>query len=261
MARVISLAIDLNINIVSFKGGGAVNTIPRECTLRVIVPNNNCDNFREIINREFNIIKDELQPIEPNVSLSIENVQSCDTCYDSYSTQKILDVISLSPNGAIRMNPYLPEETQTSISLSVIGLEENKLYIHFFARSDSLNQLKEVKRCLECLSRQTGCTISNAFNEFPGWEPNPNSSIFVTLKESYDQLKLYPTPPRVYSVHAGLECGLIIGRYPDMQCVSIGPLITNAHTPDEALHVETTAPFYAILKNTISSFAVNNQKL
>jgi len=54
-----------------------------------------------------------------------------------------------------------------------------------------------------------------------------------------------------------LECGLIIGKYPNMECCSIGPYITNAHTPDEALHVETVLPFYTILKDTISRFAKN----
>jgi len=154
------------------------------------------------------------------------------------------------------MNPYIPEEVQTSISLSIIGLEnEKEAFVHFFARSDSDSQLDEVKRSLVSIARISGLNVSERFNSFPGWSPNTNTKIYSLLKESYDELKLYDKPPRVYSIHAGLECGLIIGRYPDMECVSIGPLITNAHTPDEALHIDTVSPFYNVLKDTLIRFA------
>lgn len=95
-----------------------------------------------------------------------------------------------------------------------------------------------------------------------GWKPNYESPLLATVLATHKQLfedasrtKSPLPPPQVYSVHAGLECGPIMLRYPTLHCVSIGPLVVGAHTPDEKLNVETVGPFYAWLRETVQNLA------
>jgi dipeptidase D len=106
---------------------------------------------------------------------------------------------------------------------------------------------------LDNLALLAGAESSNTFGNFPGWEPDVKSDLVQTLVQTHE--KLFQTTPKVYSVHAGLECGLLQGPYPDLVCASIGPQIDGAHSPDERLKLSSVQPWYNWLKSTISVLA------
>ena len=41
------------------------------------------------------------------------------------------------------------------------------------------------------------------------------------------------------AIHAGVECGLLAGKRPELDCVSIGPDLTEIHTPRERMSISS----------------------
>jgi dipeptidase D len=86
---------------------------------------------------------------------------------------------------------------------------------------------------------------------YPGWKPNTDSPILKKAVSTYESL--YGKTPAVKAIHAGLECGLIGEKYPGIDMISIGPTVTDVHSPDEQIHIATVPKFWdfllALLKN------------
>jgi dipeptidase D len=73
------------------------------------------------------------------------------------------------------------------------------------------------------------------------------------VAESYK--RLFGQEPVVRSIHAGLECGLFLEKYPDLDMVSFGPTIRNAHSPDERIHIKATEKFWLQLVDILQTIA------
>eukprot|EP01130_Rhizamoeba_saxonica_P003617 TRINITY_DN1510_c0_g1_i1.p1 TRINITY_DN1510_c0_g1~~TRINITY_DN1510_c0_g1_i1.p1 ORF type:complete len:344 (+),score=101.53 TRINITY_DN1510_c0_g1_i1:756-1787(+) len=249
------------ILIQSITGGTAINTIPREVSAVVFVENENITRFTDNVSDVFQQENEMHAVVETNLNFTSKVTEVGNTTvYDSELSKNLIIALNMSPSGVLSYSDVLPDEVESSICLSIIGEENNTPYIHFFPRFNTdeqgeltLNQLVDITSAIN------GATISEKFNAFPGWNPDTSTMILKSLKRSFEKETYYDEPATEYSIHAGLECGLLIGRYPDMQAVSIGPTIENAHTPDEALYVDSVLPFYNVLKETLRDFAEENK--
>jgi dipeptidase D len=56
--------------------------------------------------------------------------------------------------------------------------------------------------------------------------------------------------------HAGLECSVILGKYPWLDVVSLGPTMKSPHTTQERALIETVVPFWELLKKTLEDVPV-----
>jgi len=207
------------------------------------------------------------------------------------STQRVVDLMLTTPHGVLRMNPDIPKEVDMSVSFSLLELKapggdsldeksvaptqsnghksadpsgkatktvHEPLVVHLFARANTDRQMDEIERKLDAIARLSGATACERLNYFPGWAPDIRAPAVVDVATAHQTL--FGKPPRVYSVHAGLECGWISARYPKIQCVSIGPKIENAHTPDEALDIASVKPFFDWLRASIETIAKRTAK-
>jgi len=86
---------------------------------------------------------------------------------------------------------------------------------------------------------------------YPGWTPNPDSAVAKIAAEAYK--KLFGNDPVVKSIHAGLECGLFLEKYPELDMVSFGPTIRGAHSPDERISIETVDKFWKLLVEVLAN--------
>jgi dipeptidase D len=86
---------------------------------------------------------------------------------------------------------------------------------------------------------------------YPGWAPNPHSELLETVKKAY--IELYKDEPKVLAIHAGLECGLFLEKYPYLDMVSIGPQMYGVHSPQERLSIPSTGRCYQWLCRVLSS--------
>ena len=72
-----------------------------------------------------------------------------------------------------------------------------------------------------------------------------------TAIKTYEDL--YNVTPAIKAIHAGLECGLFLKKYPGLDMISFGPTMRGVHSPDEKLNLPAVEKFWnplaAILKN------------
>ena len=72
------------------------------------------------------------------------------------------------------------------------------------------------------------------------------------MAKAYEHL--FNKKAKITAIHAGLECGLFLEKYPHLDMVSVGPTMQGVHSPDERLHIEDTQKFWKLLVTTLENF-------
>ncbi len=103
---------------------------------------------------------------------------------------------------------------------------------------------------VECALALSGAEIKHS-NGYPGWKPNPQSPILEVSAKVYK--KLFKQEAKVKAIHAGLECGLFLEKYPELDMISIGPTMRGVHSPDEKLHIPSVEKFWKFLTEVLIS--------
>lgn len=80
---------------------------------------------------------------------------------------------------------------------------------------------------------------------YPGWVPDLSSRALQVAQGVYRAK--FGLDPAIKVIHAGLECGLIGAKYPRVEMVSFGPVIRDAHSPDERVEIESVGHFWELL--------------
>jgi dipeptidase D len=241
-----------SLRVVALSSGSVINTIPREGTVRLQVSGgaDGAAALRALLETKFAQIVATYAPIETTLAIDVADVAEPASALDAESTRRLIDALDLHEHGPIKFNAHNLAEVDTSISLSIVELGDASLTLHSFCRSFSQAHSDQVHRRLASLARAVNGSASEPFNAFPGWVPNMTSKALAAVKQV--ATRVYGFEPRIYSVHAGLEVGFFCAKYPDMHCVSFGPDIHDAHTPDESLDCTTVMPYYELLRDSLS---------
>jgi dipeptidase D len=84
---------------------------------------------------------------------------------------------------------------------------------------------------------------------YSAWQYRPDSHLRDVMVEAFRAV--YGEEPRIAALHAGLECGILSGKMPDLDCISFGPDLTNIHTPRERLHIASTERTWKLTLETL----------
>lgn len=242
---------NLEFSLTSFKAGNLRNAIPREGKTVVSIDLKNKELFEKKILEITTILKDEFQIQESNLNIGFTQVDPIKKHTDSQFQKTFIKAISALHNGVFTMNAKIPELVETSNNVARIILENGILQVacltRSFSESGKTNMLNSIKSVFELANYKV--TIAG---DYPGWEPNPNTEICATLKNTYEDL--FKETPNIMACHAGLECGILGTHYPNMEMISFGPTIRGAHSPDEKVNIQSTQKFWKyfleILKRT-----------
>ena len=189
-------------------------------------------------------VKKELAKPEPDFFMKYEPVRMNPTVITDADTQKIINAVMIAPNGVIRMSKDMEGLVETSLNLAKMHTNGKKFIIQALLRSSVDTAKEALAERLVCLAELAGgtCQLTGAY---PGWKPNMESGLLKTMKDTYK--KLYGKEPAVVAIHAGLECGLLGGKYPDMEMISFGPTLNSPHSPDERANIESSKKFFDYL--------------
>lgn len=240
-----------DIRIACFDGGNLRNAIPREAYAIITLPSK----FKENVRVDLNIYAAEMEGVweisEPKLKISLESTDKPAFVIDKESSSNLMDVIYACPHGVFSMSSKMPGMVETSTNLASVKFsEENKIKITTSQRSDIDSEKYNIAQMVG-----TTLTMANAKIEhsdgYPGWAPNPSSEILTTAVDSYK--KLFGIEPVVRSIHAGLECGLFLEKYPNMDMISFGPTLRDVHSPDEKINIETVEKFWRHLLDIIQN--------
>jgi len=241
------------IRISKFTGGNLRNAIPREAFAEIVVPSRFDASFNAYMSTFSNIVKNELETTEPDLSISSHPAELPPFLVDLSTQDRLLNALYACPHGVISMSPAIPNFVDTSTNLASVKMADKTIEIGTSQRSSSEPAKDDVVNMVESVFRLAGCKISHD-EGYPGWTPNPNSYILDITRQAY--VNLFQKEPKVLAIHAGLECGIIGEKYPGIDMISYGPTIKGAHSPDERLEIMTVQKFWdltiEILKNVKS---------
>jgi dipeptidase D len=236
---------DFHLGLSIFDGGNLRNAIPREAYAIFTIPADLEDNFKDYYHRFTDTLKLELRDFEPELSFQLSSSDQPETVLTRKRQRRLFNALYSCPHGVVTWSPTLKGLVETSTNLASIKFtEQNKVIVTTSQRSSVDSAKKNIAdRVASCFA--LGGAIVEHSDGYPGWTPDPDSEILNITKVVY--AGLFGEEPVVRAIHAGLECGLILEKYPGLDMLSFGPTIKGAHTPSERINIETTEKFWKLL--------------
>lgn len=241
----------INLKLADFNGGNLRNAIAREAALLVVLPGNKS----EILARDFEQFKSEVifefERAEPGLKLALESTELPVFTIDNETQEKLINALMACPHGVLEMSTRMEGMVETSTNLASVKFTgDDKIVVTTSQRSEIESRKHYAAQMVEAVFNLAGAEVAHS-DGYPGWTPNPDSEVLKITVKSYEQL--FGVKPIVRSIHAGLECGLFLEKYPGLDMVSFGPTIRGAHSPDERLDIGTTQKFWVHLVDVLES--------
>ncbi|MDR1416038.1 MAG: aminoacyl-histidine dipeptidase, partial [Prevotellaceae bacterium] len=226
------------VQLASLEGGNLRNAIPREAFALIVAPSAVVDGVKQEVATLAQTIANEYAAVEDvrKVKIALEPVAAPKKVMNADSQRALLNAVLACPNGVIRMSDAIPGLVETSTNLAIVRVGEGKASASCLLRSSVDSAKEHLAECMES-SFSLGGMQSRFTGGYPGWKPNPNSAILKAMCDLYE--KMFSQKPHVRAIHAGLECGLLGGVYPQLDMISFGPTILNPHSPDERVEVSS----------------------
>ncbi|MDD2380344.1 MAG: aminoacyl-histidine dipeptidase [Mariniphaga sp.] len=239
------------MELANFTGGNLRNAIAREASTVVVIPKNQKEIFLEAFEKFSQQMRVEYMINEPGLKLKIEKTTHPEFVLTAPSQNNLLSSLYACPHGVLEMSSRMEGMVETSTNLaSVKFVEKDTIRITTSQRSELESRKYYAAEMVRSVFKLAKAGISHS-DGYPGWTPNPESKVLKIAIDSYKQL--FKTNPKVRSIHAGLECGLFLEKYPHLDMISFGPTIKGAHSPDERLNIETTEKFWKHLTDILEN--------
>ncbi len=239
-----------NIKLADFNGGNLRNAIAREAFAIVSAPSVNKENVVADFNIFSSGVKTEFEKNEPGLQLKIETAEIPDFVIDDKTAQNLLNAVYACPHGVLEMSARMPGMVETSTNLASIKFIDDNIVVTTSQRSEIETRKYFAASMVEAVFELAGAKVVHSAG-YPGWTPNPGSNVLKITVDSY--CRLFGIEPVVRSIHAGLECGLFLKKYPSLDMVSFGPTIRGAHSPDERVSIEATQRFWKHLVDVLGN--------
>ena len=255
MVRFVREAIEeCDARLASWHGGNMRNAIPFKAEVVLTLPKENIEALKELVDDWKEDFIDEFKTIETNgIEFYAEDVETPAKEVPVEVQDNLVNAIYACHNGVIRMIPSYPDVVETSSNLAIIDIEGGKAALKILARSSREDMKDYVVKTLESCFNMAGMKVETA-GSYGGWDPNPDSEILNLLLRVYKELN--GEDGIVQVDHAGLECSVILGKYPHLDVVSLGPTLRSPHTTTERALWATTEPFWALLKKALEEIPV-----
>ena len=231
-------------------GGGKSNAIARDCRAVIAVPDPKAtaERFEAYAAR----VREEYKDDEPELKFSCSDSHFNEKAVDDETAKEIIEALCACPHGVIAMSADIPGLVQTSTNLAAVRMREHGFVtVSTSQRSSVEGELDDVVRAVRTVFASHKAAV-RSFNRYPGWEPNVKSRILEVCVESYR--RLFNQEPEVKAIHAGLECGLLLRKFPGLDMISFGPTLRGVHAPGERLELASMDKFVDLLKDVVCNF-------
>jgi dipeptidase D len=235
---------DIKIRLAEATGGDLRNAIPRESHAVIQVPAAESTAFEALVASYHEIYRKEFADTDPDLSFSCEKTTMPAKVIPAVEQARFIRAIFACPNGVQRMSQSMKGLVETSNNLAIATIKDGKFEAFNLTRS-SVDSAKEATAWkIAAVFQLVGADV-NLSGEYPGWKPNMDSPILKTCQDVYN--KNFGKIPEIKGIHAGLECGLLGGVYPNFDMISFGPTIRFPHSPDEKVKIDTVKLFWEFL--------------
>ena len=236
----------------SINGGSLRNAIPRETFGIVTVPYATADKLVGLVAGMTNVIKRELSVTEPTIKIELSKTEMPVSLVDEKTQISLTHAIVACPNGVIRMSDTMAGLVETSTNLAIVksDSEAKTISIACLMRSSVDSARAQLGSRMDSVFTLAGAEVKLA-GGYPGWKPNMESPILKLMLKIYENK--FGCIPEIRAIHAGLECGILGGTYPNWDMISLGPTIRFPHSPDEKVNIESVSKFWDFLIETLKN--------
>lgn len=247
----IELSKEIPLRLAEFNGGNLRNAIAREAFAIITIPSG----MKEKATAEFNIFSAEIQTEfernEPDLKMRIGSVEIPEFVIDEVTQRQLIHSLNACPHGVLEMSTRMEGMVETSTNLASVKFSDsNKIIVTTSQRSELESRKHMAASMVNSVFTIAGAQVEHS-DGYPGWAPDPDSAVLKLTVDSYK--RLFGKNPVVRSIHAGLECGLFLEKYPSLDMVSFGPTIKGAHSPDERLEIDSTLKFWKHLVDVLEN--------
>ncbi len=230
-----------SMRLATIDGGNLRNAIAREAEALVCVPEDKVRAFKTMVTKMGKAMVFEFRSTEPDMEISLRDADMPKKVMDADTQERLVNLVYACAHGVLAMSREIENFVETSTNLASIKMEKNFIRIATSQRSSVESAKMAAAAKLEATFRLAGCRVSHS-DGYPGWTPNPDSRVLKVGVDVYK--KMYGKEPIVRAIHAGLECGLIGEKYPQMDMISYGPTLRGVHSPDERIEIKTVEMFW-----------------
>lgn len=236
--------LDLDIRLVSFDGGGLRNAIPREAHAVFSISQDKKDQLENRFEILYSKIKLEFNSIDSNLTCNLTSIDKATIGLSNEDSKKFISSLQAAHNGVLRMSPDIEGLVEASNNIARVQVENGKAEIQCLTRSSVESSKIWVASSVKAAFELAGMKVELS-GSYPGWKPNPSSEILSIVEKIYE--KEHGEKPSVQACHAGLECGIIGEKYPNLDMISFGPTIKGAHSPKEKVSISSVQKFWNYL--------------
>ncbi|MDR1622386.1 MAG: beta-Ala-His dipeptidase [Synergistaceae bacterium] len=250
----------IGLHVENLSGGGKLNAIPREAAALLWLEESQArramsetENIGKIFEMEYKVSEPALTL---DLMLNLEDLDRKEAVFRGealtrQSLRNVLAAISLLPCGVLGFSQYLQGEVDSSCNLGIVETAEEAAVFSLMARSNTNSKMDDIVARTEHLGNvlQAEVKISNSY---PAWEFRGRSPLREICVREFTAL--YGKPPKLASIHGGLECALMTLKKPDMDMISLGPTILDAHTPNERVEIASSIHMWELIVRILYSY-------
>ena len=241
------------VSLSEIDGGNLRNAIPRAAHAIFGVEAARKEDIRVAFNRFVADVETEYKGLEPTLKLELESIDRPDYCVDSDTSSRLIKSLYCAPHGVISMSRDLEGLVDTSTNLASVKMKgDNQIIVTTSQRSSVESRKWDIAHQVEALFTLAGAEVSHG-DGYPGWAPNMDSQIMKIASDAYEEL--YGVRPAIKAIHAGLECGLFLEKYPHLDMVSFGPTLQGVHSPSERMYIPAVERYWGQLTRILAKVA------
>lgn len=243
-----------DMQLAAINGGNLRNAIAREAEATILVPMSFKEDVRVMLNHYIATIESEIGDVDKDFCMTLESTDTPATIIPADKAKVLIQALYACPHGMMAMSKTMPGLVETSTNLASVKMKEDEkgafIEVNTSQRSSIESKKHDLKQMVEC-ALALACDEVTHGDGYPGWAPNPQSPLLEVTKKAYQDL--FAAEPKVLAIHAGLECGLFLEKYPYLDMVSIGPQMFGVHSPQECLSIASTGKCWQWLKRILEA--------
>jgi len=245
--------------LLDMEGGSLRNAIPRDCYATLYINPEHLGEAKAIVDEITAEIKTEYAVTDPKCTITFEPYKCaegevCDHEECKYvpndDALRFLRTIIACPDGVERMSDQMPGLVETSNNMAMVKIFRGEFFVRSLIRSSVDSAKQALADKMESLFALASIPVTFT-GGYSGWAPNAASPILHLMEKVYKEM--FNKEPLVMAIHAGLECGILSGAYPEWDMVSFGPTLLSPHSPDERAHIPSVQKVWDFLKAVLAA--------
>lgn len=233
-----------DLRIIEIHGGTKDNAIPRETEAKIGIKKSDVEEVEKSLDKIKSTVLELNKGIEGNITIAVTRLEKANKVLTKENTMAIINLIRDIPTGVFTMIPDNIKIVESSDNLARIDTKDDKFIMIISMRSSSQKSMDELRNKIVPVIEKNGANYK-IVNQYPKWEYKPKSELRDTAVEVFK--KMYGKDMETTVIHAGLECGVINEKYPDMDIISIGSDLEKVHTPEERASISSAQRVYEYL--------------